>query len=231
MSFPEKRQFVLHYPKKMNLLRSEHVLFNEIKSLVNNIEPFKNPKIGLEQYSLPSDLIAFILILTRKNLINNNIVDLGCGTGRFTLPISKFFSERVIGVDSDFSVLNQLRSAMNKLHLHVDLLNTSIEFVEPSNWKNLFQTTIMNPPFGTQRRGIDQVFLRKSLSYSEVVISLHKTSTKSRNLWKRIASSYNKRSTILATIEFSVLRTFKFHRHDQHNVKVDLIRFSNKDSS
>jgi len=231
MSHNNKLQFVVHYPKNMDFSKSDWVLFNEIKAFVEEIESFKSPKISSEQYSLPSGLISFILILTRNDLINNNVVDLGCGTGRFTLPISKFFSKRVIGVDNDFSVLNQLRTNMNKLHLHVDLLNTSIEFIEASKWKQIFQTTIMNPPFGTQRRGIDQVFLRKSLTYSNVVLSLHKTSKMSQNLWKRIALSYEKRSKLLATVEFSIPRIFKFHTHDKHSVKVDLVRFSNKYSN
>ncbi len=226
MSIPNNLQFELQYPRKLDFSGSDLRLFDEIRSFVNQIATFKVPNIRSEQYSLPSDLISFILILAKKDLTNRNIVDLGCGTGRFTLPISKFFSKRVIGVDNDISVLDQLRTTMKKLNLHVDLLNTAIEFVEASNWKYLFRTTIMNPPFGTQRRGIDQVFLRKSLSYSEVVLSLHKTSISSRSLWKRIASSHKKTSTILATIEFSLPRTFKFHNRDQHKVQVDLVRFS-----
>ncbi|MHA1978097.1 MAG: METTL5 family protein [Candidatus Hodarchaeales archaeon] len=231
MSIPKNLQFILHYPAKVDFSRSDWDLFNEIKAFVNQIKTFTDPKIISEQYSLPSDLISFILILVKKDLSNCNIVDLGCGTGRFTLPISKHFSNRVLGVDNDFTVLNEIYTNMKKLNLQIDLLNTSIEFVEANKWKHLFQTTIMNPPFGTQRRGIDQVFLRKSLSYSEVVLSLHKTSKKSRNLWKKIASSHDKQIELLSTIEFSLPRTFNFHRRNQHSVTIDLVRFSNKDFS
>ncbi len=224
--FPKNLQFKLIYPQNLSFSKRDYLFFNRIKTFVEQIETFKSPKILSEQYSLPSDLISFILVLSKTDLTDRNITDLGCGTGRFTLPISKFFQGRVIGVDNDFSAIEHLRVNMKKLHLHVDLLTSAIEFVEATNWKKIFQTTIMNPPFGTQRKGIDQVFLRKALTYSEVVLSLHKTSDKSRNLWKRIASSYRKRSEILATVEFPLQRTFKFHTRNQHNVKVDLIRFS-----
>ncbi len=218
-------QFILHYPSAIDFSKSDWKLFYDIKLLLEKINIFHDPKIYLEQYSLPSDLISYILILTKKDLSNKNVVDLGCGTGRFSLPISKFFSDRVLGVDNDFSVLENLLWNMNKLQLRVDLLQSSIEFVESSNWRNMFQTTIMNPPFGTQRRGIDQVFLRKSLIYSEVVLSIHKSSKRSRKLWKQIASSFNKKAELLTTVEFSLPRTFSFHTRNQHKVKVDLFRF------
>jgi predicted RNA methylase len=36
----------------------------------------------------------------------------------------------------------------------------------------------MNPPFGTRNTGIDTAFVMKGMQYSNVVYSLHKTSTR-----------------------------------------------------
>ena len=189
------------------------------------IDSFANPKISLEQYSLPNDLIAFLLILTQKDLYHKKVVDFGCGTGRFSLPIKKFFCDRVLGVDSDPTVINQLQATMKSLGMRIDILNSFIEFLEPSNWSSIFETTIMNPPFGTQRRGIDQVFLKKALEFSDTVLSIHKSNQESRKIWKRNASLYSKEMEVLATIDFPLEKTFFFHRDEKRDVKIDLIRF------
>ena len=225
LPFHSNERFKIHDLKGVDLSENDIDLFYEIKDFIKIIPTFETPKVFLEQYSLPSDLISLILVISKNDLIDKNVVDLGCGTGRFTIPIAKFFANRVFGVDSDLKTMNQIHKIVKKYDHNVDLLNTSIEFIETFNWNILFQTTIMNPPFGTKRRGIDQVFLRKALNYSDVVISIHKTSKKSRTLWKRIAKSYEKHIEILLTIDFPIERSFHFHQKESHNVKVDIIRF------
>ncbi len=224
MQFPLKTSFKILNTLNSNFSDKDIELFIDITNFVKKIDSFTNPKISLEQYSLPNDLIAFLLILSQKDLHHRNVVDFGCGTGRFSLPIAKYFSDRVLGVDSDPHVINQLQVSMKSLGTKIELLNSFIEFLEPSNWSSLFKTTIMNPPFGTQRRQIDQVFLRKALKFSEIVLSIHKSNAESRRIWERIAESHSKKIEILATIDFSLDKTFFFHRNDKHEVKIDLIR-------
>lgn len=225
MSFPLNTGFKILNSGIISFSENDQALFHEINDFIKTIPTFKTPKVLLEQYSLPSDLISFILVITKGDLMNKNVVDLGCGTGRFTLPIAKYFTHRVFGVDSDIAVINQLLKSINKYTLNVDLLNASVEFLEPFQWKILFQTTIMNPPFGTKRRGIDQAFLKKALAFSDVVLSIHKSSKRSRELWTKIGKAHRKHVEILATIVFPIARTFHFHQKEDHNVMVDLIRF------
>ena len=224
MKFPLNTSFKVHDSLNFDFSDKDIELFIEITNFLKKIVTFSNPKISLEQYSLPNDLIAFLLILTQRDLYRRNVVDFGCGTGRFSLPIAKYFSNRVLGVDSDPRGLNQLQVSMKLLETRIDLLNSFIEFLEPSNWSSIFQTSIMNPPFGTQRRSIDQVFLRKALKFSEVVLSIHKSNAESRRVWKRIATLHSKQMEVLATIDFSLDKTFFFHRNEKHDVKIDLIR-------
>ena len=72
-----KPSYRLIKPKKILLSSRELNLYNKIVSFVNKIDGFVSPRVHLEQYSLPSDLIAFILILSTKDLIGKNVVDLG----------------------------------------------------------------------------------------------------------------------------------------------------------
>ena len=123
MQFPLKTSFKVHSSLNFDFSDKDIELFIEITNFLKKIVTFSNPKISLEQYSLPNDLIAFLLILTQKDLYRRNVVDLGCGTGRFSLPIAKYFADRVLGVDSDLQGINQLLLSMKSLGTRIDILN------------------------------------------------------------------------------------------------------------
>lgn len=226
MPIPPSLSSKIKQPGDFSFSDSDYRIFKNIVCFLEEINDFNEPKVKLEQYSLSNEIIAFILLISKYDLINRNVVDFGCGTGRLTLPIHKFFSKRVLGVDSDISVGNQFLENMKKVNVRTDLLISSVEFIEVKKWRKMSPTTIMNPPFGTKRRGIDQVFLKKALKFSNVVLSVHKSSKSSRRLWKDIATSFNKKVKILATFEFSIKRTFLFHTQNEYSVEVDLLRFS-----
>jgi predicted RNA methylase len=201
-------------------------LYKTIITYIDQIDSFRSPKVELEQYSLPSDLIAFILILSANDLFGKNVVDLGCGTGRFSLPIKHFFSNRVLGVDIDPDAMKHLVQLQKRNKLAIDLLITSIEFSEPIMWGRRYETTLMNPPFGTKRRKIDMVFLRQALKFSKVIISIHKSNPKTRKLIKNLGNENGKNTSILATIEFPMFTSLKFHRKPKHSVRADLFRIA-----
>ncbi len=225
LNLPQRSTYSLFYPEKISWSTKEYNLYHEILTFVNTLDSFLTPQVKLEQYSLPGDVIALILVLAANDLKGRNVVEFGCGTGRITLPVQKFFSKQMLAVDTDVKVINLLMKLKNDHNLRIDLLLTPIEFLEPYLWGELFHTTIMNPPFGTKRRGIDIVFLRKALAFSQTVISIHKSNAQSRKLIAKISQSYTKSCEILATLEFPILPTFKFHKQKRHYVCVDIYRF------
>ncbi|MFW9856738.1 MAG: METTL5 family protein [Candidatus Thorarchaeota archaeon] len=212
------------FPRRITLGPAMIELYLQITKFIDQIVGFQDPKVFLEQYSLPSDLIAFILILAAEDLTGKNVVELGCGTGRFTLPIQKFFAARTLGVDVDWEGVLTLAQQREHLTLDIELLVTAIEFLEPELWGNWFQTTIMNPPFGTKRRKIDLVFLEQALQYSQTIISLHKANRPTRRLIEKLSSEYGKRVERLATVNFILAPQFQFHRKTQYRVLVDVLR-------
>jgi putative methylase len=216
----------LIFPKKLSWSSKKVEFFREIRSFVKILDDFSSPKIKLEQYTLPSDVIALILILADTDLKEKNVVDLGCGTGRFTLPIQKFYSKRTLGVDIDLDAINILIQLRKLKKLAIDILLTPVEFFEPFQWNKKFQTTFMNPPFGTKRRGLDLLFLRQALIYSQTIISLHKSNVKTRQLISNLGMQYEKKTEILATIDLPLAPSYRFHRKKQHLVCVDVIRMA-----
>ncbi|UCG90634.1 MAG: methyltransferase [Candidatus Heimdallarchaeota archaeon] len=219
-------EFRLISPQGINWTRDEFYLYNQILDYVNTINSFHKGKIKLEQYTLPAQLIAFILVYVEKDLKNQKIVEFGSGTGRISLPLLKFFSAHLLCVDVDSETMHGLKKRLKAEKLEAELLLSAIEFLETYSWKDSFKVTIMNPPFGTRRRGIDIVFLEKALIFSKKVISIHKSNQESRKLIDRISRNYNKSCEILMTLEFPILPLYAFHKKKRHYVCVDVYRIS-----
>ena len=85
----------------------------------------------------------------------------------------------------------------------------------------------MNPPFGTRKEGMDWLFLETALRNSDVVYSLHKTSTR-RYLLEKAAREFNCKSEVIAEMKFDIPKSYKFHKKDSVDVAVDLLRFENQ---
>ncbi len=87
-----------------------------------------------------------------------------------------------------------------------------------------FDTTIMNPPFGSWRRGADVKFLRKALEISDIIYSLHKRSVSTRTFLKNRIASLGGRVDRIYEMRILIPRIFSFHRKKMYPVDVDLYR-------
>jgi hypothetical protein len=101
-----------------------------------------------------------------------------------------------------------------------------MDFV-PASLSNLPQidTVVMNPPFGTKRKGVDMVFLQKAIEMCGTsVYSLHKTSTRNHILKK--ATQWGVEAKVIAELKFDIPQMYKFHKRRSVDVAVDLFRFA-----
>jgi len=88
-----------------------------------------------------------------------------------------------------------------------------------------FDTVIMNPPFGTRKKGADLIFLKMAISLAtRAVYSLHKTSTRKRVT--SMAKELGVHAKVIAELRFDLPASYKFHKQDSVDVQVDLIRFA-----
>ena len=88
----------------------------------------------------------------------------------------------------------------------------------------LFDTIIMNPPFGTRVKGVDSVFLEKALSNCRrAVYSMHKSSTRVHMM--KVGAACGALGTVVATLRFDIPKMYAFHKHSSVDVEVDLWRF------
>ncbi|RYR07439.1 hypothetical protein Ahy_B05g074786 isoform A [Arachis hypogaea] len=90
----------------------------------------------------------------------------------------------------------------------------------------IVDTVIMNPPFGTRKKGADLDFLNVALKVaSQAVYSLHKSST--REHVKRTAlRDFNAcNAEVLCELRYDLPKLYKFHKKKEVDIAVDLWRF------
>ncbi|XP_042406533.1 rRNA N6-adenosine-methyltransferase METTL5-like isoform X2 [Zingiber officinale] len=199
----------------------------QLGGLLGTLQQFSHPKIELEQYPTGPH-IASRLLYTAENTygdISGKIVaDFGCGCGTLGLASALLDAEQVIGIDIDPQSLEVASENAVDLELEMDFMQCDINNLR---WRDhLVHTVVMNPPFGTRRKGSDIEFLAKALKVAScAVYSLHKTTT--RDFIKKIAvRDFNARTAeVLCELRYDVPQLYKFHKKKEVDIAVDLWRF------
>lgn len=97
----------------------------------------------------------------------------------------------------------------------------------------LFDTVVMNPPFGTRKAGVDMDFLAAALAACHpsrgVVYSMHKSSTRA-HIARTATEAWGCAFEVVAELRFDIPATYAFHREAVVDVAVDLIRISRRGS-
>ncbi|XP_077218961.1 S-adenosyl-L-methionine-dependent methyltransferases superfamily protein isoform X2 [Tasmannia lanceolata] len=179
----------------------------QLESLLGNLQQFSNPKVDLEQYPTGPH-IASRLLFTAENTfgdVNGKVVaDFGCGCGTLGLAGALLGADNVIGIDIDSQSLEIASLNAEDLELDMNLIWCDIKNLKLRG--GLVDTVVMNPPFGTRKKGSDMDFLFMGLKVaSQAVYSLHKTTTRD--------------------LRFDVPHLYKFHKKKEVDIAVDLWRF------
>ena len=202
-------------------------MFNKKRQLeieLQDIPPHKSPKIDLEQYSTPSVIAADVLWNAHSigDIEGMKIVDLGCGTGIFTIGSALMGAADSVGVDIDGDAISIAEAQASKMDI-----GNKVRFVKSDiiDFNETADTVIQNPPFGAQkvhRKEADRLFMTKALEIAPVVYSLHIQETEDfvTNFFK------NKGADVSHVYHYSfpIPRIYDFHRKDKVNVNVVLVR-------
>lgn len=198
----------------------------QLEILLEGVEHFPEPKITLEQYTLPAKVAAEILWyiqLRHKDISKSVVADLGCGTGILALGAALLNASYVVGIDLDREALRKALLSKQKLMLNnVDFVQGDIEHIPLKS--GAVDVVIQNPPFGVHRRGIDIKFLRAAINIGKVVYSLHKRAPKSVNFISKTAEKLGAKVSEIYPISVELRPTYNFHYKKKHVVKADLFR-------
>ncbi len=179
--------------------------------MIDSLPAFKSPKLDLEQYATPGDIVATVVwdAYMRGLVAGKRVADLGCGTGRFSYAI-KMLGGQPICVELDLEALPTMEGIDNVI---CDVGSICIRYVD---------LVVMNPPFGVWRRGADIVFLEAALTISNVVYTIHKLST--LDFVVRYLDNLGAKAHILDTAYVPLPPTYKHHRKRVHRVEVAVLR-------
>jgi putative methylase len=194
-----------------------------LEILLSSLKPNPEPKLQYEEYGLDPISASTLLYLafSMGDIDGKLVVDLGCGNGILSIGAALIGAKRVVGVDIDEDSIRVASVNMKNLGVRVELIAGSIECLRPS-----FDTTIMNPPFGSWKRGLDIRFLDKALGISRVVYSIHKASDKSELFLKKKTKEMGGEIRKLGSLKITIPRLFKFHQKAKYKVSASLYRIT-----
>ena len=213
-----------------------------LESLLQDVEPFRDPNVHLEQYPTGAHLAACVLhaAAERDDVDGRVVVDLGVGGGVLGIAASMMGAKRVVGVDVDPAAIELAREncdafdppieielRLGKVPRDVDAWSArgrreeeeeeeeeDLETATPSssdasdpNRALRADTVVMNPPFGTRRKGADMGFLRAALGVTRrggAVYSLHKSSTRAHVERHALVVLRAKSAEVLAELRYEL---------------------------
>lgn len=190
--------------------------------LLSQLSPHPKPKLHWEAYTLDAESAAEIAHITGQvndDIRGKKVIDLGCGSGVLAISASLMGAKSVVGVDID-------REAVKVAKKNAEALDAMIEFAvcDIDSIVGHFETTIMNPPFGSWKRGADVMFLEKAIEISDTTYSLHKRGDFNREFLRRKISHLGGMVDRIYELEITIPRTFDFHQRERYPIEVDLYR-------
>ncbi|KAG1330416.1 methyltransferase-like protein 5 [Cocos nucifera] len=199
----------------------------QLEGLLGSLQQFSNPKVELEQYPTGPHIASRLLYMAENTFgdINGKVVaDFGCGCGTLGIASALLGAEHVIGIDVESQSLEIASKNAADLELDIDFIWCDIKNL---GWRDqLVNTVVMNPPFGTRKKGSDMEFLSIALKVaSGAVYSLHKTTTRDHIKRTALRDCNAKSAEVLCELRFDVPQLYKFHKKKEVDVAVDLWRF------
>ncbi len=189
--------------------------------LLQQTPAFPKPQPSLEQYKTPATIAADILFFAYQNhdILQKNIVDLGCGTGIFSFGAAVLGAKSVLGIDIDGESILLAKDFARNHKLDISFLVQDVSLSDFSA-----DTVIMNPPFGAQKNNVhaDQLFLRKAIKHASVIYSLHLTKTISHV--EKIIEHCDGKIDEVFEVSFPLKAQFDFHKKFIETVSVSCLR-------
>ncbi|EAS02406.3 methyltransferase-like protein (macronuclear) [Tetrahymena thermophila SB210] len=216
----------------------KQVKLKHIESFLSDLDNFEQgefSKLKLEQHMTPANVAALCVSMVaeiEENLEDQIVGDFGCGTGMLSCGMLCVGAGQVIGLELDSKyaqiTLDTLEDKFEDPSMY-DIININVKHWQPPTLNGkLFDTVVMNPPFGTKDEGIDVVFLEKAFqTCSGNVYSMHKSST--RKFLQKKAEQCGYEFTVLQEIKFPLPKRFnKYHKKEVAYTEVDFILFKPK---
>jgi putative methylase len=169
----------------------------------------------------PANIAADIIFTACQygDIQDKKVVDLGCGTGIFSVGAKLANAKEVIGIDIDEKSIEIAKDYAEKINEDVKFIAEDVKDVDIK-----CDTVIMNPPFGAQKsnRWADRRFIEKGFEIAKVIYSLHLSKT--LDFIEKMISSLNGEITYYKKYVFPIKHSFSFHNKKSQKFNITLLR-------
>jgi putative methylase len=195
----------------------------QLEILLSKLQAHPHPKFKYETYSLDTACAAQFLHIAGyiyQDITEKQVIDLGCGAGILAIGAKVLGAANVTGIDIDPDSISIAARNAKRIGVHLNLIIGDINILHSRK----FDTTVMNPPFGSWHKGMDMSFLEKALELASTIYSLHKRSLSSRQFIARKVKQWGGSIDRIFEMQAVLRPTFSFHRQSKYYVECDLYR-------
>ena len=193
----------------------------QLEILLQKVPVPSVPIPQLEQYMTTAPIAADIIFTAYQwgDIENKTIVDLGCGTGIFSVGAVCMGAKKVVGFDIDKNVIT---AAKNYAKTNAFLITYKLKDIGAVNTR--CDTVLMNPPFGAQKSNTkaDRKFIEKAFEISNIIYSLHLKKT--IFFLEKMIHALGGEITYQKEYTFPIKWMFEFHTKEVVKYDVTLLR-------
>ena len=193
----------------------------ELEIMLQKVPSPNRPILRLEQYMTPANISADIIFIAHQfgDIENKTVIDLGCGTGIFSVGAYIAGAKKVTGVDIDKESIAIATSYTKKSNMDIEFLVCDVKDIQTN-----CNTVVMNPPFGAQKSNekADRKFIEKGFEIAEVIYSLHLKKT--IPFLEKMINSLGGYITYWKEYKFPIKWMFRFHNKEIVNYNVTLLK-------
>lgn len=192
--------------------------------MLDKLEGKLKPLPNLEQHRTPGWIAADIVWTARQSgmLLNKRILDLGSGVGIFCIASLLAGASECISIEIDPDSIEVQRRNLAMYELQDDAHVILGDAKHLPLRESICDLALMNPPFGTVKKGDDVAFLYSAVSACRAALSLHLSSEKTREFIYREMEKIGKKSKVLKTYKMELKQIFEYHRSRIKRISVDL---------
>ncbi|MCL1904719.1 MAG: METTL5 family protein [Methanomassiliicoccaceae archaeon] len=188
----------------------------DLEMRLQKLRGFEDPDPSLEQYMTPASIASDVLFIAyaENDIAGRNVIDLGCGTGIFSIGAWMLNADSVHGIDVSPRAISVAKRNAEDLGAEIVL-----DVCDISDVAMIADTALMNPPFGCQNKRADRPFLDKAMGLCGSVYSLHMGRT--TEFLEEYVRNAGREICFKKSYKFNIPHTFTFH--NKANVDVDIV--------
>jgi putative methylase len=190
----------------------------DLEIRLQRVMDFNEPDASLEQYMTPAVIAADVLFTaySEGDIKGMDVIDLGCGTGMFSIGARMLGAGSVYGFDASEDAVSAAKDNAKALGADV-----CFEVCDIADVVRRGDTAVMNPPFGCQNRRADRPFLDKAMELCDSVYTLHMSST--IEFLTEYVRSAGREICFQRGYRFNIPHTFSFHSKADRSIDIIML--------